>query len=98
MVGCSATLCWWLWWVEVLERRNPGLLAACHKPLHSLPPRPRQADKDILEHIVYDFGDTGMMEALRPSIEEAFPIQSQVRRGMMASCTRQHAVVHMAVR
>lgn len=35
------------------------------------------ADKDILEHIVYDFGDTGMMEALRPSIEEAFPIQSQ---------------------
>ena len=38
-----------------------------------------QADKDILEHIVYDFGDTAMMEALRPSIEEAFPIQSQVR-------------------
>ncbi|PRW61164.1 DNA-directed RNA polymerase II subunit RPB2 isoform B [Chlorella sorokiniana] len=35
------------------------------------------ADKDILEHIVYDFGDTAMMEALRPSIEEAFPIQSQ---------------------
>jgi hypothetical protein len=28
---------------------------------------------------VYDFGDTAMMEALRPSIEEAFPIQSQVR-------------------
>ncbi|KAL4856586.1 DNA-directed RNA polymerase II subunit RPB2 [Chlorella vulgaris] len=35
------------------------------------------ADKDILEHIVYDFDDTAMMEALRPSIEEAFPIQSQ---------------------
>ncbi|GAB4814750.1 hypothetical protein N2152v2_001796, partial [Parachlorella kessleri] len=35
------------------------------------------ADKDILEHIVYDFGDNEMMEALRPSIEEAFPIQSQ---------------------
>ncbi len=36
-----------------------------------------QADKDILEHIVYDFNDTAMLEALRPSIEEAFPIQSQ---------------------
>uniref|UniRef100_A0A7S0WZH0 DNA-directed RNA polymerase subunit beta n=1 Tax=Chlamydomonas leiostraca TaxID=1034604 RepID=A0A7S0WZH0_9CHLO len=35
------------------------------------------ADKDILEHIVYDFGDTDMMEALRPSIEEAQPVQSQ---------------------
>lgn len=35
------------------------------------------ADKDILEHIVYNFEDTEMMEALRPSIEEAFPIQDQ---------------------
>ncbi|KAK9805346.1 hypothetical protein WJX73_004503 [Symbiochloris irregularis] len=35
------------------------------------------ADRDILEHIVYDFGDTEMLEALRPSIEEAYPIQSQ---------------------
>lgn len=35
------------------------------------------ADKDILQHVVYDFNDTGMMEALRPSIEEAFPIQTQ---------------------
>jgi DNA-directed RNA polymerase II subunit RPB2 len=26
---------------------------------------------------VYDFGDTELMEALRPSIEEAFPIQTQ---------------------
>lgn len=36
-----------------------------------------QADKDILEHIVYDFNDTEMMEGLRPSIEEAQPVQSQ---------------------
>ena len=36
-----------------------------------------QADKDILEHIVHDFRDTAMMEALRPSIEEALPINSQ---------------------
>lgn len=35
------------------------------------------ADKDILQHVVYDFNDTAMMEALRPSIEEAFPIQTQ---------------------
>lgn len=35
------------------------------------------ADKDILEHICYDFNDTAMMELLRPSLEEAFVIQSQ---------------------
>eukprot|EP00877_Chromochloris_zofingiensis_P007160 jgi/Chrzof1/2698/Cz11g25180.t1 len=32
------------------------------------------SDKDILEHIVYDFADFEMMEAMRPSIEEAQPI------------------------
>lgn len=32
---------------------------------------------------MYDFGDTAMMEALRPSIEEAFPIQSQVPRALL---------------
>lgn len=36
-----------------------------------------QTDKAILEHIVYDFGDVDMMEALRPSIEEAQPVQTQ---------------------
>ena len=35
------------------------------------------ADKDILEHVVYDFGDHEMMDLLRPSIEEAEVIQSQ---------------------
>ncbi|KAL6757113.1 RNA polymerase II second largest subunit [Haematococcus lacustris] len=35
------------------------------------------ADKDILEHIVYDLHDTDMMEGLRASVEEAQPIQSQ---------------------
>ncbi|KAI4312164.1 hypothetical protein MLD38_037006 [Melastoma candidum] len=34
------------------------------------------ADKDILEHICYDFSDTRMMELLRPSLEEAFVIQN----------------------
>jgi hypothetical protein len=50
-------------------------------PLHGIRVSPFvvrfQADKDILEHIVHDFRDTAMMEALRPSIEEALPINSQ---------------------
>lgn len=36
------------------------------------------ADRDIIEHIVYDFNDTEMMERLRPSLEEAAPIQNQI--------------------
>eukprot|EP01098_Paradermamoeba_levis_P003525 TRINITY_DN1590_c0_g1_i1.p1 TRINITY_DN1590_c0_g1~~TRINITY_DN1590_c0_g1_i1.p1 ORF type:complete len:651 (-),score=213.80 TRINITY_DN1590_c0_g1_i1:5-1957(-) len=35
------------------------------------------ADRDILERICYDFKDVGMMEMLRPSLEEAFVIQDQ---------------------
>lgn len=35
------------------------------------------SDRLILEHIVYDFKDTQMMEMLRPSLEEAFVIQTQ---------------------
>lgn len=35
------------------------------------------ADKDILEHVCYDFSDTAMMELLRPSLEEAATIQNQ---------------------
>ena len=35
------------------------------------------ADKDILEHICYDFNDTAMMELLRPSLDEAHVIQTQ---------------------
>ena len=36
-----------------------------------------RSDKSILEHICYDASDKNMMEALRPSIEEGFPIQVQ---------------------
>ncbi|CAK0786330.1 DNA-dependent RNA polymerase II [Coccomyxa viridis] len=57
------------------------------------------ADKDILQHVVYDFGDTAMMEALRPSLEEAFPIQSQEvaldyigKRGSVPGVTKQARV------
>ena len=35
------------------------------------------ADKDILEHICYEFSDVAMMELLIPSLEEAFVIQNQ---------------------
>eukprot|EP00124_Ichthyophonus_hoferi_P004296 Ihof_evm1s456 gene=Ihof_evmTU1s456 len=33
------------------------------------------ADRDILEHIIYDCSDMEMMELLKPSLEEAFVIQ-----------------------
>ena len=35
------------------------------------------ADKEILEHIVYDFKDSEMLEMLRPCIEDAFPVKDQ---------------------
>lgn len=35
------------------------------------------ADRDILEHICYDFQDSKMMELLKPSLEESFVIQDQ---------------------
>ncbi|KYQ91059.1 RNA polymerase II core subunit [Tieghemostelium lacteum] len=35
------------------------------------------ADKDILEHICYDFTDSQMMDLMRPSLEESFVIQNQ---------------------
>lgn len=34
-------------------------------------------DKEVLQHIVYDFNDAEMMDLLRPSIEEAFFINSE---------------------
>uniref|UniRef100_A0A8C4NCH5 DNA-directed RNA polymerase II subunit RPB2 n=1 Tax=Eptatretus burgeri TaxID=7764 RepID=A0A8C4NCH5_EPTBU len=35
------------------------------------------SDRDILEHIIYDFDDPEMMEVLKPSLDEAFVIQEQ---------------------
>jgi DNA-directed RNA polymerase II subunit RPB2 len=35
------------------------------------------SDRDILEHIVYDFEDPEMMEMVKPSIDEAFVIQEE---------------------
>ena len=34
-------------------------------------------DRDILEHVVYDFSDSAMMELLNPSLEEGFVIHDQ---------------------
>ena len=35
------------------------------------------SDKDVLEHIVYDFSDVDMLERFRPSLEEARPIRTE---------------------
>lgn len=35
------------------------------------------ADRDVLEHVCYDFADKEMMELLRPSLEEAAVVQDQ---------------------
>lgn len=35
------------------------------------------SDRDILEHIIYDFEDQEMMELLKPSLDEAFVVQEQ---------------------
>eukprot|EP00959_Pyramimonas_sp_CCMP1952_P189189 3957262-Pyramimonas_sp.AAC.2 len=58
-----------------------------------------QADKDILEHIVYEFNDQAMMEMLRPSLEEAFVIQNQQvaldyigKRGSTVGVTREKRI------
>ncbi|GMH42706.1 hypothetical protein BSKO_10625 [Bryopsis sp. KO-2023] len=59
------------------------------------------ADKDILEHIVFDFEDTELMEALRPSIEEAEPIKDQQvaldfigKRGAAVGVTRDKRIAY----
>lgn len=35
------------------------------------------SDRDILEHIIYDFEDPEMMEMVKPSLDEAFVVQDQ---------------------
>ena len=35
------------------------------------------SDRDILEHIIYDFDDQELMEMLKPSLDEAFVVQEQ---------------------
>ena len=35
------------------------------------------ADRDILEHIIYDFDDPEPIEMVKPSLDEAFVIHEQ---------------------
>ncbi|ORY78908.1 DNA-dependent RNA polymerase II second largest subunit [Leucosporidium creatinivorum] len=53
-------------------------------------------DKDILDHICYDRGDSEMFEMLKPCLEDAFPIQNRDvaldfigRRGTVNALTRE---------
>nr|CRX79032.1 hypothetical protein ls5930a1_00079 [Leucosporidium scottii] len=53
-------------------------------------------DKDILDHICYDRGDSEMFEMLKPCLEDAFPIQNRDvaldfigRRGTVTALTRE---------
>ena len=59
------------------------------------------ADRDIIEHIVYDTQDSEMMERFRPSLQEAAPIQNQIValdfiavRGSAANVGRQKRVLY----
>ena len=36
------------------------------------------SDRDILEHIIYDFDDMEMMEKIKPSLDESFVIQDDI--------------------
>jgi DNA-directed RNA polymerase II subunit RPB2 len=48
------------------------------------------SDRNILEHILYDFRDQEMMDLLRPSLEEAFPVQDQNVAKVRQASTRRN--------
>lgn len=94
---------YYLSWLSTIEKRTYLTQQLTrHISLASLssdPPvcliRRFEQDRDILEHICYDFNDEGMMELLRPSLEEAMSIQSQTvaldwigRRGTTVGATK----------
>lgn len=61
------------------------------------------ADRDIIEHVVYDLTDGEMMDLFRPSIEEAFVIQKQEsaldfigRRGSAKDVTKEDRIRYAA--
>jgi DNA-directed RNA polymerase II subunit RPB2 len=61
------------------------------------------ADKDVLEHICYDFNDHQMLEMLKPCIEEAFVIQDREvaldfigKRGMTIGVNRERRMKYAA--
>jgi DNA-directed RNA polymerase II subunit RPB2 len=61
------------------------------------------ADRDIIEHVVYDLTDGEMMDLFRPSLEEAFVIQRQDvaldfigRRGSARDVTKEDRIRYAA--
>lgn len=44
------------------------------------------ADRDILEHIIYDFDDTEMREMIKPSLDDAFVIQVSFNLHFTSNC------------
>ncbi|KAL7443359.1 hypothetical protein ACHAXH_009174 [Discostella pseudostelligera] len=61
------------------------------------------ADRDIIEHVVYDLTDGEMMDLFRPSLEEAFVIQKQEvaldfigRRGSARDVTKDDRIRYAA--
>jgi len=59
------------------------------------------ADRDVLEHIVYDLGDGEMIRLLRSSLDEAFVVQNQTvaldfigRRGSAVNLSRSKRIKH----
>uniref|UniRef100_UPI00358E047F DNA-directed RNA polymerase II subunit RPB2 isoform X2 n=1 Tax=Myxine glutinosa TaxID=7769 RepID=UPI00358E047F len=79
-------------WVSMLARGGQGVKkSAIGQRIVSTLPYIRQevpiiivfralgfvSDRDILEHIIYDFDDPEMMEMVKPSLDEAFVIQEQ---------------------
>lgn len=61
------------------------------------------ADRDIIEHVIYDLSDAEMMDLFRPSLEEAFVIQRQEvaldfigRRGSAKDVTKDDRIRYAA--
>ncbi|KJE98167.1 DNA-directed RNA polymerase II subunit RPB2 [Capsaspora owczarzaki ATCC 30864] len=57
------------------------------------------SDRDVLDHVIYDYQDQEMMEMLRFSLEEALPIQEQPvaldfigKRGLVQGATRENRI------
>ncbi|KAF5177382.1 Dna-directed rna polymerase subunit beta, partial [Thalictrum thalictroides] len=90
--------------VYVFKKRQPNKYAYVAEvrsmaESQNRPPSRFVPDKDILEHICYDFADTQMMELLRPSLEEAFVIQNKQvaldyigKRGSTVGVTREKRI------
>ncbi len=78
-------------WVNMLARGSQGKKTTVGQRIIAIIPYIKQeipimivfralgfvADRDILEHIIYDFEDPEMMEMVKPSLDEAFVIQEQ---------------------